>query len=228
MSSNKTIFPGMENSNSYESFNPDASNMNSPFNGGGTIFPGMNSTGVRTVVANSKPVVGFLYSVSHTPAGEFWPLHIGPNTIGRSSQCDICLSEGTVSQEHAKLVVRVLKNPEKTICSLQDASSTCGSMVNGNSLNFEPIECHNGDIITIGEHYQLYLILIDNKKLGLSVDPHFMNVETDPFPPYPSPQPYPDPISFDDHTNHFTQGTVGIDGMPTEAKKGNTIIMPKK
>ena len=233
MSSNKTIFPGMENNNgSYESFNPGAQGMNgaSGFNPqGGTVFPGMNVPGTDPKPSTTKPIVGFLYSVSRTAAGEYWPLHIGPNTIGRSSESDVCLKEATISELHAKLVVRVMKNPEKTICSLQDSASTCGSMINGSSLGFDPVECHNGDILTIGEHYQLFLILIDTKTLGLSVDKDFMPVEApDPFPPYPTPEPWETQQPFGGGVTANPNGTVGLDGQSGYTKKGSTIIMPKK
>lgn len=233
MSSNKTIFPGMENS--YDaSFNQNG-NMNpmgGQFGQGGTVFPGMNPSVQPLQQANSKPVVGFLFSVSRTPAGEYWPLHVGLNTIGRTAECDVCLNEATVTAEHAKLVVRVMKNPEKTICSLQDAASTCGSMINGSSLGFDPVECHNGDIITIGEHYQLYLILIDTKTLGLSVDPAFIEAAAeDPIPsfggtpdPWAGPAPTSGPGFAPEASSH---GTVGMDGMVPSFKKGHTIIMPK-
>ena len=106
----------------------------------------------RTSIQTGKPIAGFLYSVSRTGAGEFWPLQIGQNTIGQSENCDIVLPEGTVSQEHAVLVVRKMKNPEKVIASISDARSTNGTMLNGVSLGFTAEECKNGDIITIGEN----------------------------------------------------------------------------
>ena len=235
MSSNKTIFPGMENS--YDASFKQNGNVNGvggQFGQGGTVFPGMSQTApVSNQQVNNKPVVGFLFSVSRTPAGEYWPLHIGLNTIGRTPECDVCLNEATVTAQHAKLVVRVMKNPEKTICSLQDAASTCGSMINGNSLGFDPVECHNGDIITIGEHYQLYLILVDTKTLGLSVNPDFISAATeDPLPPFgggndpwagPAPTGGPG-FSSDSSSLH---GTVGMDGSAPVFKKGSTIIMPK-
>lgn len=40
-------------------------------------------------------------------------------------------------------------------------------MVNGESLDFQL--WNNGDIITIGENYELVLLLIDIKALGLKV-----------------------------------------------------------
>lgn len=223
MSSNKTIFPGMENS--YDSSFMQNDGVNGMGGPGGTVFPGMPSAtlapGTRV---NAKPVVGFLFSVSRTAAGEYWPLHIGLNTIGRAPECDVCLNEATVTSEHAKLVVRVMKNPEKTICSLQDAASTCGSLINNNSLGFDPVECFNGDIITIGEHYQLYLILIDTKSLGLAVDPDFMPVEGgSPLPNFVEDDPWAGPMQ----PNDSIRGTVGVDGVNAGFTKGSTIIMPK-
>lgn len=158
----------------------------------GTIVPGMMEAGngpavnvtseqvaphqpTRSIVSG-KPVIGFLYSVSRTAAGEFWPLHIGQNTIGQAPNCDIVLPEGTVSSEHAVLVVRKMKNPEKVIASISDARSTNGTMLNGVSLGFAAEECKNGDILTIGDNYELFLILVDTATLGLGVSKDFIPV----------------------------------------------------
>ena len=47
-----------------------------------TNVSGMRAQQARP--ASGKPVVGFLYSISKTAAGEFWPIHIGQNTIGQN------------------------------------------------------------------------------------------------------------------------------------------------
>lgn len=174
--------------------------METPYNGnhteqpfsGGSQNPGSASSGGGTCVPNGipnamgepiynqpsqKPIVGFLYSISKSGVGEYWPVHIGSNTIGRSSECDICLQEGTVSDKHAVLVVRVMKNPEKVIASVCDSSSTIGTMINGESLGFDQKECFNGDILTIGAHYDLLFMLIDAKQLGLKVCTEFIPVQ---------------------------------------------------
>ncbi len=184
MSSNRTIIPGME-----APYNgPDAT---SRFNGvsaphanavpaGGTCVPsGMPNQMGEPVYCQpaQKPVIGFLYSISKSGSGEFWPVHIGSNIIGRSAECDVCLQEGTVSDKHATLVVRVMKNPEKVIASICDSSSTIGTMINGESLGFEQRECYNGDIITVGAHYDLLFILIDAKQIGLKVCGEFIPVQ---------------------------------------------------
>lgn len=237
MSSNKTIIPGMEDAYTEQSSNfgkfetkaKDGTCVPNPF---GTT-PTVNDT------PNHKPIVGFLYSISKSSSGEFWPLHIGSNTIGRSANCDVCLSEATVSEDHAVLVVRQMKNPEKIIASICDARSTCGTMINGESLGFDQRECYNGDIITIGEHYDLYFILIDAKQIGLNVCRDFMSTKPSAnrfgFPPQNAPQgPYATPAP-ENGTQAYVPGntepqggTVGlnepIENRPT-TKPGGTIFM---
>lgn len=137
----------------------------------------VGSAGKSNNAAFGKPVVGFLYSISRTGVGEYWPIHIGQNTIGKSATCDIILPEATVSSDHAVLVARKLKKPEKVIASLCDSRSTNGTMLNGESLGFNPVECKNGDIITVGDNYELILILIDAATIGLHVSENFIPVE---------------------------------------------------
>jgi hypothetical protein len=254
MSQNKTVIQGLEPADSPNQSGGAGQNFYS--RGGqasrGTVIPGMtDNSGVASdqrvkqssqqpqqkAAASGKPVVGFLYSVSRTAAGEYWPLHIGQNTIGQNPSCDICLAEGTVSSEHAVLVVRKMKNPEKVIASISDARSTNGTMINGDSLGFSAMECKNGDVITVGDNYELYLILVDAPTLGLSVSENFIAVETEEsyyddqqggvgagytrpgeqFQPYGGPTP--PPFGFN------PGGTVGFDGSGSNGNKGGTIGM---
>ena len=131
----------------------------------------------RRVLQAGKPVLGFLYTISRTAAAEFWPLCQGPNTIGQSPECDIQLAEATVSGSHAELMVRKQNNGE-VIAWITDAHSTNGTMLNGKSLGFNPEACKNGDIITIGDSYELLIILIDQVGLGLKVKDNFIAIET--------------------------------------------------
>lgn len=126
--------------------------------------------------ADSRPIMGFLYSVSHTPSGEFWPVYLGLNRIGCSPQCEVSLREDSVSESHATLVIRKMPgNRENTglFVFLQDIGSTCGTMLNGVLLDFNPKECKSGDIIGIGKYYELYLVLIDADALGLKPKTEF-------------------------------------------------------
>lgn len=124
-----------------------------------------------------KPVIGFLYSISRSLLGEYWPLHVGQNTIGSSPDCDIVLPEATVSQEHAVLVIRKMKSPEKVIASLSDARSTNGTIRNGQSLGFTAEECFNGDVLTFGDNYTCLLVLIDAASCGLNHSDSFIPLE---------------------------------------------------
>lgn len=242
MSQNKTVIPGLEPDANQGKGNASPnfySRSSQPARG--TIIPGMgvnnaetaeNRPQPRPVNPTGKPVVGFLYSVSRTPAGEFWPLHIGQNTIGKSPSCDINLQEGTVSSDHAVLVVRKMKNPEKVIASISDARSTNGTMLNGQSLGFTAEECKNGDIITIGDNYELFLILIDAATLGLKVSEGFIAIDSEeeedafdgPEPFFPGGRPTRAGDDYNPYDyNPGGGGTVGLDGSNPFNDKGGTV-----
>lgn len=249
MSQNKTVIKGLEPADA-----PNGASSN-PYTrvvrpgAKGTVVPGMegaitNAAGIPTPQSQQskpntgKPIAGFLYSISRTAVGEYWPIHIGQNTIGQNPASDIVLSEGTVSSDHAVLVVRKMKKPEKVIASISDARSTNGTMLNGESLGFSAVECHNGDIITIGDNYELFLVLIDAPTLGLKVCEDFIpvegtdndNMEEIPAGPYTSPTipgagvytgPTPPPFN---GGSAPVGGTVGIDGSVSPGKGGTVGI----
>lgn len=202
MSQNKTVFPGLGQEGdftprqSYPGNNQPYSRPSNQGRGNGTVYPGMEMpTGQPRTSApnhqnnpkqNGKPIVGFLYSISRTGVGEYWPLHIGQNIIGNSSDCDIILGEGTVSQRHANLHINKMKKPEKTEATISDLGSTNGTQVNENSVSVaRPVECVNGDIITIGENYDLLLLLIDTKAIGLHLSESFIDIQDEQENVYP-------------------------------------------
>lgn len=193
MSQNKTVFPGLGQEGdftprqNYPGYNQPYSRPSNQGRGNGTVYPGMEMpTGQPRTSApqqqnntkqSGKPIVGFLYSISRTGVGEYWPLHIGQNIIGNSIDCDIVLGEGTVSQRHANLHINKMKKPEKTEATISDLGSTNGTLVNENSVSVaRPVECVNGDIITIGENYDLLLLLIDTKAIGLHLSESFIDI----------------------------------------------------
>lgn len=193
MSQNKTVFPGLGQEGDfipdrgYPGNNQPYSRPSNQGRGNGTIYPGMEMpAGQQRTSApyqqnnskpSGKPIVGFLYSISRTGVGEYWPLHIGQNIIGNAPDCDIVLGEGTVSQRHANLHINKMKKPEKTEATISDLGSTNGTQVNENSVSVaRPVECVNGDIITIGENYDLLLLLIDTKAIGLHLSESFIDV----------------------------------------------------
>ena len=261
MSQNKTVIQGLEpagtQSNDYTPGNAGgfySRGASSPAKG--TIVPGMQdyttesthaetaqcttSKQTKRTIQPGKPIVGFLYSVSRTGMGEYWPLQMGRNTIGQSKESDIVLPEGTVSSNHAVIVTRQIKSG--IIAAITDSQSTNGTMINGESIGFSAEECHNGDVITIGNNYELYLILIDANSLGLSVSKDFIATETlsqdeepeDDFPPFPNGatrpggfNPYNEPPVWGGGTTGMNNagGTVGLDGSVSGGNHGGTIPM---
>ena len=230
MSSNKTVIPGMEDAyTEHSNFGQQSLNGQSD-----TCVPNPFGTNVSGMERSSqKPIIGFLYSISRSGHGEFWPLRIGSNSIGRADKNSICLSEATVSEEHAVLVVQQMKNPEKVIAWINDSGSTCGTMINGESLGFDRRECVNGDIITIGEHYDLYLILIDAKQIGLNIHRDFIPTQGQVQESHQSSNPYVAPSQtrftqgYGQNVSNPQGGTVGIDdvGNKPANKPGGTIFM---
>ncbi len=210
--SKKTNVPGIGNNNPYARVAPGNGNHN-------TIVPGMNDNNAPNVNPdnsqgiNRSPVVGFLYSISRFGIGEYWPIHIGSNTIGRSEDCDICLKEETVSSRHASLNVKQMKTTKKVIASIRDEGSKNGLFVNDEELGYDSHECKNSDIITIGDNYKLLFILINAEDMGLEVSKNFRS--TDNQEPGAIPPPFQDPNatnSFYDHNNRVENGTLSLDG----------------
>jgi pSer/pThr/pTyr-binding forkhead associated (FHA) protein len=171
----KTVFPGMPVTAPAQPFSQQQSS--------GTVYPGIPASASSSSNKNegaSRPIMGFLFSVSRTPFGEFWPLYVGSNTIGRGSKNAICLSEASVSESHATIVIRKMQrqgNANGIFVFIQDTGSMCGTLLNGDTLDFNPKECKSGDIITIGANYELYLLLVDPDELGLKVKPEFQATE---------------------------------------------------
>lgn len=143
-----------------------------------TIVPGMKTGGLVPAGdrQDGKPVMGVFFSVSKTSQGEFWLLRMGPNTIGRGRANAVVLEEASVSEQHATLVVRKMQDrgEEKgVLVYIQDNGSTYGTQLNGETLDFNPREVHNGDIITVGANYELYFVLFDAASLHLAPKPEF-------------------------------------------------------
>jgi len=127
----------------------------------------------KPFLSQDKPVIGFLYSISRGGITEYWPLHLGRNTIGCSNNNGIILLESSISSSHS--VIHIMRT-DKLKVYIQDDNSVSGTIVNGKHIGFVRHECRNGDIIEIG-NYQLYLIIIDSDEIGLKVSDKFVDKE---------------------------------------------------
>ncbi len=260
MSQNKTVIQGLEPAENRSKNSTMGGNQGFYTRGNrpaarGTVVPGMIDVQTapqmqaetmqspqqpRRVIQSGKPIVGFLYSVSRTAVGEFWPLQIGRNTIGQSADCDIILAEGTVSENHAVIVIRQGKNG--IIAAIKDPESTNGTFINGERIDFEAEECHNGDVITIGNNYQFIFILVDAGQYGLTPNKDFIPVaieeEDDIEEDFPNfNQGDTRPGGFDPYNDGSTPwggtsggfspvgGTVGMDGSISGGQHGDTVSM---
>ena len=219
--SEKTVYPGAPVSNFANSQNSRMNQQFSPVDEG-TNFPGVNNNNSSVDAPDKKPILGFLYSVSKDYAGEYWPLHLGANTIGRAPESSVCLKESTVSKQHATLVIRQMQNQGADaglFAFIQDVGSMCGTLVNGVTLDFTPKECKNGDIITIGENYELYFILVEPKVLGLS--------PKSTFKPVAAAVQQPD-IPTNMFSGNVNKGTLSGDGSMSLEGRMATIYKPQR
>ncbi|MCQ2181982.1 MAG: FHA domain-containing protein [Bacteroidales bacterium] len=182
----KTYVPGVdENFTSNTPDHPDLAERKGHGGstaGNGTFIPDEGDESGETKIRRTsnaikdKPVLGFLYSVSRSNFGEFWPVYLGPNTIGRSENADIVLREGTVSSEHATLIIHQ-EDEGEVYAGIKDNGSTHGVKVNGKSTHFDVVGCNNMDVIKIGKSYELLFVLLDAKASGLKKAENFVEVK---------------------------------------------------
>lgn len=181
MTNNKTVIPGISEQSS-------SSQQGQGFTGFSQQMPPFGKISSQTVFPGVAPsfneepspkgqLLGFLFSVSKTMAGEYWPLYLGANTIGRGSQNSIQLLEATVSDVHAN--IHIISRSGKMFAILSDSQSKTGVLLN-NELLIADSYVKNGDIITIGESYELYVLLLNVSELNLKEKESFKSVGKEP------------------------------------------------
>jgi hypothetical protein len=83
--------------------------------------------------------------------GEFlYPLQVGVNTLGRSSDNDVTVEDPFVSRRHCAILVHSTERAE-----LHDTASKNGTYVNGKRLS-EPAVLQSGDEIRISERQYVF------------------------------------------------------------------------
>jgi len=118
--------------------------------------------------AMGKPLVGFLVSVSRTPEGEFWPLHLGENNIGSANDCSILLNEVKVSDKHATLIIQINEEENSQLnVWITGLNATNGTYLNKKLIPPQTaIPCNDNDKIKVGS-YELLLMLFDANRHGM-------------------------------------------------------------
>lgn len=190
--------------------NPYARTNGGQRSGNETYIPGMSDSGPEHVtftpnlrVKPNTHVVGFLYSISRKGIREYWPLHLGTNTIGRSEENDVCLKEMSVSSKHATLSIKQMQSTHKLIASIRDVGSKTGLFLNDEELDYENHTCKSNDVIIVGANYKMVLLLIDTEEYGLSISEDFVEEKE---------------TETNDFENYQTQGIGGYGADSTQRK----------
>lgn len=124
-----------------------------------------------------RPVAGVLVSASADGMGEIFPLYVGRNRIGSSSDSDVYLPEASVSPHHAVILVRKTEeagSAQSTIqVGLTDYDSDYGTWINGVRAGFEKEMLKGDEILQFGQGYGMKLFLFDSSIPGLGLNPLF-------------------------------------------------------
>lgn len=95
-------------------------------------------------------------SLINTKTGREYSLDRLVSDIGRSQSCKIIIPDRTVSKRHALLRAK-LNQEGKAVLTIEDLSSSNGTIVNGNRIaSSEHVILRDEDIITLGESQLKY------------------------------------------------------------------------
>lgn len=193
MSQNRTIIPG------YNTFGEHDDGMSNFYNRqdtdvdrSKTYIPGIYRSAAQEIADEQasqtksdlqfqdRTIVGALFSISRFSTGEIFPVYIGRNTIGSDKDSDIFLPEETVSPNHAVMLVRVVDNVDgehELKIYLTDYDSEYGTMIGDMTLEYEKLECHDHDVVSIGKGYKFLFCLFDAEKYKLFVSKDFKLIQ---------------------------------------------------
>jgi hypothetical protein len=147
-------------------------------NNSGTVFG--DPQGGSALSNQVKKLAGMLISYSKDGNGEYWPLYLGTNIIGKSTENNVVLLEDSVSKVHSSIQIRRLPNGD-IIFELMDRGSSLGTIINGSDHSDynNYVKLSNGDNITIGG-YRFVFVALDDKALGLERNEDFKSGTSEP------------------------------------------------
>jgi DNA-binding winged helix-turn-helix (wHTH) protein len=79
-------------------------------------------------------------------AGMSYPLYKGENSIGRSPDSHVVLSDGTISRRHAAITI----HDDGDTCFIRDLESTNGTYVDGQRIGSKQVLVRGGTVIGLG------------------------------------------------------------------------------
>jgi pSer/pThr/pTyr-binding forkhead associated (FHA) protein len=80
-----------------------------------------------------------------------YPLKVGINTVGRSSENDVVVADAFVSRRHCAILVH-----HSTVCELYDTASKNGTFLNGNKIS-GPTRLRTGDEIRMCDRNYIFV-----------------------------------------------------------------------
>ena len=116
-----------------------------------TIITSIESLGKKTE-SEKKP---YLTCIKGAMLGQIYPIDKTDVFVGRSTDCEICVPDSTISRRHFKIIQ---KNPHTLF--VEDLKSTNGTYVNGNRV--EKAKIKEGDKIQISRNTILELHYLDD------------------------------------------------------------------
>lgn len=118
----------------------------------------------------AKRICGSLFSVSRTLDGELWPIYLGFNRLGSATDCPVRLEEKSVLPHHISLYAYISDSGRLSVSILPpDLPEDPTAVAACADRQF----CHSGDIITIGDNYELLINLYDIDMIGLERSRNF-------------------------------------------------------
>jgi hypothetical protein len=100
---------------------------------------------VKKEQRSNRRLVGWLVTYSIDPLGIDYKLYEGRNVVGRDADSQITVNDKTVSGKHATILFRADKY------KIKDELSSHGTFVNGEDIEEETVELHDGDIVKLGD-----------------------------------------------------------------------------
>lgn len=100
---------------------------------------------IKENLRSSRKLVGWLVTYSIDSLGIDYKLYEGRNVIGREIDCNITVSDKTMTGKHATIL---FKNGKYKI---KDELSSHGTFVNGKDIEDEHFLLQDGDTITMGQ-----------------------------------------------------------------------------
>jgi hypothetical protein len=111
-----------------------------PGSGSRTLPPGHDSKG-------SPPLDCCLMDTERV-----YPLKVGINTVGRSSENDVVVQDAFISRRHCAILVHVNRG-----CELHDTASKNGTFLNGSKLS-RPTRLKSGDQIRVCDRQFIFVV----------------------------------------------------------------------